>query len=63
VRLQSVGGTVLLVDAALHRAGLGFPEQPYRQMIETEAFARLASELGVESVGLPRLEVLHAENG
>jgi hypothetical protein len=63
VRLHSVGGTVLLVDAALHRAGLGFPEQPYRQLIETEAFARLASELGMESVGLPRLEVLHAENG
>jgi hypothetical protein len=63
LRLHSVGGTVLLVDAALHRAGLGFPERPYRHLIETEAFARLAGELGVEAVGLPRLEVLHAENG
>ena len=63
VRLQSVGGTVLLVDAGLHRAGLLFPERPYRHLIETEAFAKLAGELGVESLGLPWLEVLHAENG
>ncbi|HKY93654.1 MAG TPA: hypothetical protein VJL84_00055, partial [Kiloniellales bacterium] len=62
-RLDSVGGTVLLVDAALHRAGLGFPERPYRHLIETEAFARLAGELGIECIGLPRLEVRHAENG
>jgi len=63
VPLSSVGGTTLLVDAALHRGGLRFPEQPYRHLIETEAFARLAGELGAASVGLPNLEVLHAENG
>ena len=63
VRLQSVGGTALLVDGGLHRAGLLFPERPYRYLIETEAFAKLADELGVPSLGLPGLEVLHAENG
>jgi len=60
VMLDSVGCTMLLVDANLHRAGLIFPERPYRSMIETEAFASAALELGVSAVGLPNLEILHA---
>ena len=47
IELTSVGGTVLLVDAALHRAGLRFPEIPYRMHIETEGFALLARDLGI----------------
>lgn len=59
VRLDSVGGTMLLVDAAIHRAGITFPDRPYRRLIETEAFAALARDSGIEIVGLPRLTVIH----
>jgi hypothetical protein len=59
VGLDAVGGTMLLVDAALHRGGLRFPEIPYRDLIETEAFGLLANDLGIRPVGLPKLEILH----
>jgi hypothetical protein len=60
VMLDSVGCTMLLVDANLHRAGLIFPERPYRRLIESEAFASAALELGISAVGLPNLEILHS---
>jgi hypothetical protein len=60
VPLHSVGGTMLLVDANLHRAGLLFPEEPYRYLIETEALAAAACDLGVVPVGLPNVEVVHS---
>lgn len=59
VNLDGVGGTMLLVDAALHRGGLKFPEIPYKHLIETEGFAALAKDLGVVPLGLPQVEVLH----
>ena len=59
IGLDGVGGTMLLVDAALHRGGLRFPEIPYRDLIETEAFGMLANDLGIRPVGLPKLEILH----
>lgn len=60
VPLDGVGGTMLLVSADLHRAGLLFPEVPYRDLIETEAFGKLARDLGVTPVGLPNVEIVHA---
>jgi Anp1 protein/glycosyl transferase-like sugar-binding protein len=60
VPLHSVGGTMLLVDANLHRAGLLFPESPYRYLIETEAFGAAACDIGVVPVGLPNVEVVHS---
>ncbi len=57
--LDGVGGTMLLVDAALHRGGLRFPELPYDHLIETEAFGRLANDCGITPIGLPRVEVMH----
>jgi len=60
VPLNGVGGTMLLVDADCHRAGLEFPELPYRHLIETEAFGQMARDAGVIPVGLPKLEVRHA---
>ena len=60
VRLNSVGGTMLLVDANLHRAGLLFPETPYRYLIETEGFGMAACDLGIFPVGLPNVEIVHA---
>ncbi|MGQ4273104.1 hypothetical protein [Terrihabitans sp. B22-R8] len=59
VTLNGVGGTMLLVDAALHRGGLRFPELPYKQLIETEGFGQLACDLGIQPIGLPRVEILH----
>jgi hypothetical protein len=59
VLLDGVGGTMLLVDANLHRGGLRFPELPYREHIETEGFGLLARDLGVRAIGLPQLEIMH----
>lgn len=59
VDLHGVGGTMLLVDANLHRGGLHFPEHPYRNLIETEGFGVLARDLGVIPAGLPQVEILH----
>lgn len=59
VQLDAVGGTMLLVDASLHRAGLVFPEQPYEDLIETEAFGVLANHCGLKPIGLPSLEIRH----
>ncbi|HRC62341.1 MAG TPA: hypothetical protein PLX85_03855 [Dehalococcoidia bacterium] len=69
VRLDAVGGTMLLVNADLHRDGLVFPPFMYglesprvrrgRGEIETEGLAALAHDMGVECWGLPNLEILH----
>lgn len=59
VPLHGVGGTMLLVHADLHRAGLIFPEVPYKDLIETEAFGVLARDLGILPIGLPRVEIIH----
>ncbi|HET9537526.1 MAG TPA: hypothetical protein VFP43_19660 [Mesorhizobium sp.] len=77
VRLDSVGGTMLLVRADRHRDGLVFPPffyggrsrwvrspNPWRGEhvgeIETEGFAMMAKDMGVECWGLPDLEIRHA---
>ncbi len=59
VNLDGVGGAMLLVDAALHRGGLRFPEIPYKFLIETEGLAAIANDLGIVPLGLPQVEVLH----
>jgi hypothetical protein len=75
VRIDSVGGTVLLVKADLHRDGLVFPPYRYgvespairtrhplwgRGEIETEGLAAMARDMGLQCWGLPDLEVVHA---
>lgn len=77
VRLQSVGGTVLLVRAELHREGLVFPSYLYgleskiirsvhdvwgKGEIETEGFAMMAADMGYQCWGLPDLEVRHEKH-
>ena len=59
IELNAVGGTMLLVDASLHRAGLIFPEYPYEDLIETEALGALANHSGINPVGLPSDEIRH----
>lgn len=75
VRIDSVGGTVLLVRADLHRDGLVFPAYRYgvespvirsrhpvwgKGEIETEGLAAMARDMGLQCWGLPELEVIHA---
>ena len=78
VRLDSVGGTVLLVRADLHRDGLVFPCFPYGARnpavrrpgplanvegeLETEGFGIMAIDMGHQCWGMPNLEVRHAED-
>ena len=59
VPLTSVGGTMLLVAAEVHRAGIRFPDQPYDDLLETEGFGRLCHHFGVTPYGLPNLAILH----
>lgn len=72
VRLDSVGGTMLLVKADVHRDGLIFPCFPYGLAnpkirtdnywlgeIETEGLGIMAMDLGVECWGMPNLEIKH----
>jgi hypothetical protein len=76
VRLDSVGGTMLLVRADLHREGLVFP--PFRYgvknsgirdphpvwgggEIETEGLAMMARDMGYQCWGLPDFEIFHAK--
>lgn len=57
--VDSVGGTMLLVCADLHREGLTFPSVPYNRYIETEGLAQLAKDMGHRCWGLPNLEIFH----
>jgi Anp1/Mannosyltransferase putative len=77
VRLDSVGGAMLLVDAAAHRNGLVFPPMPYGVQsslaraphpvfgvageVETEGLGLMAADMGYECWGMPNLEVRHAD--
>jgi hypothetical protein len=58
VPLHGTGDSMLLVDADCHRAGLRFPEKPYRHHIATEALGLVAREAGVIPIGLPKLEIV-----
>jgi glycosyltransferase involved in cell wall biosynthesis len=75
VPLDSVGGTMLLIRADVHRDGLIFPPFPYGRRntlirannffsssegeIETEGLGVMASDMGYECWGMPNLEILH----
>lgn len=69
VPLDTVGATMLLVRADLHRDGLIFPPIPYRPghpkaqrgpgELETEGLGLLAWDMGEICWGMPGLEVLH----
>lgn len=54
VRLDAVGGAMLLVDAELHRHGLVFPPMVYRHRIETEGLSMMALDMGVLVSGRAR---------
>ncbi|KAI8055922.1 Anp1-domain-containing protein [Syncephalis plumigaleata] len=59
VPLDSVGGTLLLVKAEVHRSGVLFPSMVYKHQIETEGFGLMARDAGYNIYGLPHLKILH----
>jgi len=59
VRIDGVGGCVLLVAADLHRSGLVFPSFVFDHHIETEGLAKMAARMGVKLYGLPSVNVIH----
>ena len=60
-RLDAVGGSVLLVNASLHRKGLIFPPFVFNGFIETEALSILAKRVhGIDSFGFVNYFVTHA---
>ncbi|MDA4846017.1 glycosyltransferase [Hoeflea poritis] len=62
VELFGVGGTMLLVHASVHRAGIRFPEIPYVDLLETEGFGYWARDCGVVPIGLPNTEIRHVRS-
>lgn len=59
VQIDGVGGTALLVKAAVHRDGAMFPNFPFYHMLETEGFAKMAARLGYQCWGMPDYLVYH----
>lgn len=77
VRLDAVGGTMLLVKADIHRDDLIFPPFKYglpnssirpthdvwgQGEIETEGLGIMAADMGHQCWGLPDLEILHSNS-
>ncbi len=75
IRLDAVGGTMLLVRADRHRDGLVFPPFRYglhsaairdehpvwgKGEVETEGLGIMARDMGFQCWGLPDLEIIHA---
>jgi GT2 family glycosyltransferase len=70
VRLDAVGGTMLLVRADIHRDGLVFPSFPYGRTnpaarpdhpeLDTEGLGLMARDMGHQCWGMPNLEIRHA---
>jgi hypothetical protein len=67
VKLDAVGGTMLLVRSDIHRDGLIFPPFPYSAAgarvpgiyFETEGLGLMANDMGYSCWGMPRLEIQH----
>jgi Anp1 len=59
VEVDSVGTTMLLVKADLHREGLNFPSYSYKGHLESEGLAMMAKDIGVSSWALPNSKIIH----
>ncbi|WP_342071538.1 glycosyltransferase [Yoonia algicola] len=62
VPLSSVGGTMLLVHATVHKAGVQFPELPYDDLLGTEGFGRMCRDFGIHPIGLPNVQIRHVRS-
>ncbi|MBF0335490.1 MAG: glycosyltransferase [Alphaproteobacteria bacterium] len=58
VRVDSVGGSALLIRADLHRDGLCFPPFSHHGHIDTEGLAVMAREMGADCWALPGLRIV-----
>ena len=69
MKLDAVGGTMLLVRADIHRDGLIFPPYPYIAAgarvpggyPETEGLELMANDMGHTCWGMPHLEIFHRQ--
>jgi hypothetical protein len=61
VEVDSVGTTMLLVKADLHREGLNFPAYSYKGYLESEGLAMMAKDLGVSAWAMPNLKIVHID--
>ena len=59
VKLDGVGGAIILMKASLHREGVYFPPYPFNHSIETEGLAKMSSEMGAQPYGMPMVKVWH----
>ncbi len=57
--LDSVGGTLLLIDNEVIRAGVEFTAEPYKYHLETESFAIMARDRGFDVCGMPDVVIRH----
>jgi len=63
VRNAAAWDMIKLFDfSSVHRAGLRFPELPYRHLIETEGFGLMACDAGVTPIGLPNVAIYHSRS-
>ncbi|MEX3007447.1 glycosyltransferase [Hoeflea sp. TYP-13] len=62
IKMNGVGGTMLLVHASVHRARIRFPEIPYQNLLETEGFGYWAHDCGIVPIGLPNTEIRHVRS-
>lgn len=62
IEVDSVGGTMLFINADIHREGLVFPPYSYKYFIETEGLAMMAKDMGYKCWGLPGIEVVHCRD-
>ena len=59
VKVDGVGGCMLLVRAMCHRKGLIFPPFVFDNHIETEGLAKMAIHMGFQPYGFTQLNVVH----
>ncbi|MEX1180111.1 MAG: glycosyltransferase [Cucumibacter sp.] len=56
--LDAFGPGLVVIDNAVFRAGVRFPERPYKGRMGSEGFTMMARDRGFEVCGLPRLKVV-----
>jgi hypothetical protein len=61
IEVDSVGTTMLLVKADLHREGLNFPAYSYKGYLESEGLTMMAKDLGVSAWAMPNLKIVHVD--
>ncbi|CCG82625.1 N-glycosyl-transferase [Taphrina deformans PYCC 5710] len=61
IKLDAVGGVVILVKADVHRSGINFPAYAFENQAETEGFGKMVNRAGYSLVGLVNYVVWHID--